>query len=242
MISIVVAYFEREKQLLRTLESFKQYDPGDFNVVIVDNGSKEDLILPKLPYEVKQVKLTGMPGHCVFTYNAGFLESLDSDIIIMQGAECCHQGNVIEYAKRVTDSTYISFGCYSLSEKETPETVVINNRCQTFDGDSAWYNHPVYNGRGLNFCSAITTKNIIKLNGFDERFGYGCAYEDDYLLHQISMLGLTVEITADPFVFHQWHPMMGNRSEESWEKNLNLFNELSQSKEFRSKHILTLDL
>lgn len=244
MITIVIAYFERQVLLEKTLDSFKKYNPKEFNVIIVDNGSEGDVVLPELSYDVEVVKITGMPGHCVFTFNVGFSFAIKrSDIIIMQGAECCHNGNILKRAKEITNEMYISFGCYSLGQGESIDTVKINNRCQTFDGDSAWYNHPIYNPRGFNFCSAITTENLIKLNGFDERFGYGCGYEDDYFLHQLRKLGLKIELTLEPFVFHQWHPTGGKGRElESWHRNLALFTELSKGNEYKAQHTLTSDL
>jgi glycosyltransferase involved in cell wall biosynthesis len=45
MISIVITYFNRQKQLNKTLDSFKDYNPKDFNVVIVDDGSDEPIVL-----------------------------------------------------------------------------------------------------------------------------------------------------------------------------------------------------
>jgi hypothetical protein len=91
-----------------------------------------------------------------------------------------------------------------------------------------------------NFCSAITTKSLIKLNGFDERFKDGCAYEDNYFLHQITMLGLKIEVTADPFVLHQYHSLAWDPSK--WGINQRVFETLRQGKEYRAKHLLTPDL
>jgi len=245
MISIVLAYYNRQNQLTKTLDSFRQYDAKDFNVIIVDNASDMDIILATLPYDVKVVKLTDKSWkHCSTTFNTGFLEALKkgADIIIMQGAECSHAGDILTYAKRVTDETYITFGCYATAQGEDMEAVVRIDRPCTMDGQRSWYNHPEIRPVAYNFCSAITAKNLIKLNGFDERFKDGMGYEDNYFLHQIAVLGLRIEITADPIVYHQYHEVAGDRSNASWQRNYDLFNELSQGNEFKAKHILTPDL
>lgn len=243
-VTILLTYLNRPESLQWTLKSFLQYNPKDFNVLIIDDNSKEDIRLPDLPYDVRVIKFTTEPWVNIYTclLNMGFFYALDSDpdIVIMQHSECYHVGDVLGYAKKITDKDYISFGCYSLGKDETPESYEILDRpCQT-DGQRSWYNHPTIRPVGYNFCSAITTKNLVKLNGFDERFKDGCAFEDNYFLHQIAMLGLKVEVTAHPFVLHQYHPVMWNPAK--WPINQHVYETLRQGKEYRAKHILTPDL
>jgi glycosyltransferase involved in cell wall biosynthesis len=244
MITILMSYINRPESLKWTLKSFLKYDPRDFNVVIIDDNSKEPIKLPDLPYKVRVIRFTNEPWVHIYTalLNMGFMYALDEDpdIILMQHSECYHQGDVLSKAKQVTDETYISFGCYALGRDETPENYEIIDRPCTMEGERSWYNHPVYRPVGYNFCSAITAKNLIKLNGFDERFKEGCAYEDNYFLHQIAMLGLKVEVTAEPFVFHQYHSTAWDPNK--WGINQRVFETLRQGKEYRAKHILTPDL
>src|ERR1035437_7092801 len=129
MIAIAMTYLDRQAQLNKTLESFRQYDPKDFFVVIVDDGSPEDIILPELPFEVTVLKTynkTWSQGDPA--WNCGFKIALEQnpEIIILQNAECYHSGDILNYAKRVTDESHISFGCYSLSQGDAFK--VINNR------------------------------------------------------------------------------------------------------------------
>lgn len=243
-ITILLTYLNRPESLQWTLKSFLKYNPKDFNVLIIDSDSSEDIILPKLPYDVRIIKQRNEPwsDKYVCNLNIGFLYALEynPDIIIFQHSECYHVGDVLNTAKKVTDENYISFGCYALGKDETPESFEIIDRPCTQDGQRSWYNHPVIRPVGYNFCSAITAKNIVKLNGFDERFMHGCAYEDNYFLHQIAMLGLKVEITEDPFVLHQYHPVGWDGSK--WGINQRVYETLRQGREFRAKHILTPDL
>jgi glycosyltransferase involved in cell wall biosynthesis len=238
MTAIVCTYYNRQEQLLRTLESFTQYDPNEFRVVIVDDGSDEDIKLPITRFEVvvlKTYRKTWLQGDPA--WNIGFYYALlkNPNVVILQNAECYHEGDILSYAKRVTDKTYISFGCYSQSKNGK----TINNKCASFGGDSAWYNHPVYRPTGYHFCSAITANNLRKINGFDERFSFGVGYDDDYLLHQIKCLGLKVEITEEPFVIHQWHEQMMGKD---YNGNEALFNELIKQNNYKAEHLLTIDL
>lgn len=245
-VSIVMTYYNRQTQLLKTLESFKKYDPKDFNVVIVDDGSDSPPALLKYPFDIKLIHvknkkwILGTPA-----WNIGIRQALQSnpDVIILQNAECYHAGDILSVAKFVDDNIYLTFGCYSQGKDEEVGSV-INNRKASFDGESAWYNHSLYNPRALHFCSAITARNMAKLNGFDERFSYGTGYDDDYFLHQVACLGLKVCIADNPYVIHQWHYNHTTRPDfnELSLKNRNLFNEMAVKKEFRAEHIFTEDL
>jgi len=245
-VAICMTYFNRQKQLNKTLDSFRQYNPKDFFVVIVDDESPEDIKLSNLPFAVTVIKMRDKHWtNPEPAYNAGINYALysDADIIILQNAECWHGMDILTAAKTVTDKTYITFGCYSQGESEEPGSVV-NNKGATFDGESAWYNHPIYRPVGYDFCAAITANNIRKLNGYDERFSHGIGYGDNYLLARIQMMGLRVLITDTPYVVHQWHySAKGNPNAEILlNKNLLLYNQLIQEKNFRAEHLITADL
>lgn len=242
-----MTYFNRQAQLIKTLESFKKYNPKDFNVIIVDDNSPEDIALPPLDFEVQIIKLTTRKTvSSAPVYNEGFRKALQSnpDIVIIQNAECYHASDILSKAKEVNEKTYIAFSCYSLAEGESPETVVRNDRIALYNGDSAWYNHPEFRPVGFHFCSAITAENLKRINGFDERFMYGIDYDDNYLIHQVRTMGLEVIIPADYFVYHQFHynvlrPLAGF---DNLRNNLELYNELVLKNEFRAVHLITPDL
>lgn len=243
MISIVMTYLSRQDQLNKTLESFLRYDPKEFEVVIVDDGSPDDIVLSDYPFKVNVIKVKdktwvlGTPA-----WNIGIAEALkaEPDVIILQNAECKHVGNILDIAKTVDNASYFAFGCYSQGKDLSD---VINNKCAAFDGDSAWYNHSKYRPKAYHFCSAITATNMKRLNGFDERFAYGIGYDDDYLLHQIKQLGLTIKIIDSPFVVHQWHysSQPSPDKDKLVKKNQTLYAELSKKTEYRAKHLITKD-
>jgi len=247
MMAIVMTHLNRQEQLNKTLESLNQYNPDDFCVIIVDDCSREEIILPQLPFEVTPLKMydkTWVMGDPA--WNRGLHHALlnNPDIIIIQNAECYHNGDILGYAKaHVTEANYISFGCYSQAKGEEIGSV-INPKGASFDGESAWYNHPEFRPVAYHFCAAISSANMKKINGFDERLCMGVGFDDDYLLHQIRCLGLHVQITADPFVIHQWHEHTKYPVDEasSFHQNEGLFRELCKEGNYRAKHIITPDL
>jgi glycosyltransferase involved in cell wall biosynthesis len=262
-ISIVLTYHNRQKLLEKTLLSFAESEHKDFNVVIVDDCSPEDIVLPKLPYQVSILKLQNKTWLNVApVFNMGFNYALleNPDIIIFQSAECYHVGDIISYASKITNDDYISFGCFQIDKNATLNGHDINSlvkdikhNVQGFNrdvGQNCWWNHPVHAREGLYWCAAITAQNLKKLNGIDERFSYGYAHEDSYFLYQVESLGLKIEITANPFVVHQWHPAMWlpGEGDELIKKNIEILDEGRyrlrdrNEKSYRSKHIITQDL
>lgn len=247
MICVIMTYKDRSFQLERTLLSLKT-SQTDFRVIIVDDNSINEIKLPVLNYPVSIVRLTEkrwMNPEPVLNY--GLLEALkyNPDIIVVQNAECYHVGDVLKYAESVTDNNYLTFGCFSLSRESTYlNRMPINHIGASKDGQDAWYNHSLYRPVAYDFCSAITTKNIVKLNGYDERLSSGWGYGDNYFLERIKMLGLKIEIIDSPFVCHQWHydaPVPQNKA-ELIEQNKKLYHELLKEHNYRAEHLITPDL
>lgn len=252
-VIVVITYFDRQYQLTKTLESIKNSQHTNFEVVIVDDCSESPIVHNITEYPVTILRTINKRWiNPEPAYNTGLNYAMKKkpDVIIIQNAECYHVGDVISYATQVTDSTYITFGCFSLNDKNTfqdhniVKLIQENPRRATIDGDLAWYNHPVYRPCAFDFCAAITAKNMKKLNGYDERFSTGWAYGDNYLLARVNMLGLKVEITERPFVVHQWH--YTQRVEADWvrlnARNLLLYKQLTMLGEYKAKHLFTKDL
>ena len=246
-VAIVMTYVNRQAQFNRAIASiFKQ--EYSVHVIVVDDCSEIPLTVPdNYPVEVIRINEKDWFDKDI-PLNIGIVRAITSgaDLIILQNAECYHVGDVIRYALKVTDKTYLSFGCFSLGRERTErgEDPPIVNRGATFDGDEAWYNHPLYFPRGYDWCSAITAENMRKLNGMDERFAYGVAYGDNDFLRRVKALGLTVEITSFPYVVHQWHYTPKNIeriTSERWEMNRLLYESMKTSKNYRAIHTKTGD-
>jgi glycosyltransferase involved in cell wall biosynthesis len=250
-IAIVMTYFNRQYQLDQTLRTISKTNQKDIEVIIVDDcsdvapniGSSD---FPITVYRTENKKwLDGSPA-----YNLGIFHAIKKkpDIIILQNAETYHVGDVIDYASRVTNDSYISFGCYNLSKgdtfKEHNITEIIKNNARAVDNEAnAWLNHKTIRPMGYHWCSAITTQNMIRLNGFDEGFSDGYCFEDDELLARVRMLGLKVEITDYPFVVHQWHDR--NYVPANWSplyrKNKDQYDRLVAENNHVAKHYITPD-
>jgi len=203
MVTIVMAYHNREKQLLKTLSSIQ----GDCEVIIVNDS--EPLELPEYSFGITEIRIRNKtwinPG---VNFNIGFAEALsrNPEKIIIQNPECYHVGDILSVVEeKLTDQNYLSFPCYSLSKDQDVDFRDFNGRTALNNGDSAWYNHSVYRPEALHFCCALTANNLRKINGFDENFANGLGYEDNYFIHQIRTLELKIQFVDNPFVLHQYH-------------------------------------
>lgn len=251
-VVIVMTYFDRPYQLSRTLHSIVRTAYQHVEVVIVDDSSNQppDVGLSNIRMKVIRTR------HKRWTnpepaYNVGIQEALDrgADVVILQNAECYHVGDVVSAAAQVTDTNYISFPCFSINEKTTFRThdisalMMANDIGATADGQNAWYNHARHRPVAYDFCSAITVKNIVELNGYDERFSAGWGYGDDYLLQRIKMMGLKVEIPNLPLVVHQWHYNYAGAANRKplIERNRLLYLKLITEGQPKAKHLYTAD-
>ena len=220
MISIVMAYHNRINQLEKTLQSINQSSVKDIEIIVVDDFSDDannpsSLLQFYKHLNPKLISMRDIDGEkkymnpCI-PYNVG-LRASSGDIVIIQNPECAHIGDVLKFSQdNCNETSYFSFNCYSLNKNDT-DVFQKTNTLPTFKesftgyGESGWYNHHIYNPRGYHFCSALSRKNLIRLNGFDERYAYGHCFDDDEFAYRIKLLGLRFDFVFQPMVIHQFH-------------------------------------
>jgi len=228
-ISIIMAYFNRKKLLINTLNTIEMTQHDDYEIIIVDDCSNEENRVEDLMLKYKNLKVIRLElkdkwyiNPCI-PFNIGINNSI-GDYIILQNPECLHVGDVLTYVKNnLTNNNYISFSCYSLDSDNTDlinnipldsesiiKNITFNNRSVISDGDLGWYNHPTYRPVALHFTNAITKENLNKIGNFDESYAMGIGYDDNDLLNNIINYGLNVEYSTTPFVIHQNHYNISN--------------------------------
>lgn len=247
-VIIVITYFERFFQLCKTLESIRSY--SDCDIIVMDDHSEVPLSLEEHGVEVITTRKKRWDCVAAIPANRGLQRAIDkaADAVIIQGAECYHIGAIVEHVRnRLTEKNYLSYGCYSIDKEATFQSWngVTLDRGAKSNGENGWYNHPSLRPNGYHWCSVATTKNWIKLNGFDERYSEGIAMGDENLIQRVKLLGLEVKIPAYPYVVHQWH-YSGNYVDPHAPENLKKYKRnqdlLKGISGFRAMHTKTEDL
>jgi glycosyltransferase involved in cell wall biosynthesis len=231
-ISIVTSYFNRKKELWRTLKTIEKSSFKDFELIIVDDGSDYRQRIEDLAEEFKFIRLKRIEpkdkqwvNPCI-PFNMG-IAMAQGDIIILQSPECLHMGDVIDFVDNHSkDNQYLVFACYSLSQKSSNnlESVDFNlslqdiessatgaiggfttSSCDTAGRYNTWFSHPTYRYCLYNFLVAVSTKDMLDLGGFDERFAYGLGFDDTDLVARILKKNMDIKLVAKPFCLHQFH-------------------------------------
>lgn len=262
MISIVTAYYNRKKLFKRTLQSIKNQNyKNTFEVIAVDDGSDEHERLEELTKEFPFLKVIRLEkknkwyqNSCI-PFNIGF-RAAKGDKIIIQNPECLHFGNILEYTENnLTDKNYLSFACFSLDKESTEnldvllktpssinEIIAKDNHIVKNDGDAGWYNHSIHRPEAYHFCTAISKKSLKKLNGFDERFALGIAFDDNEFVERIELF-LNIKFIDEEIILHQNHysptsTSYQNRADKTWLFNHNSFIFKNRVKRFNYSFLL----
>lgn len=242
-VSIVMTYFERKNQLINTIKSFSMNGYEGVELIIVDDASVEQLVTaeelscfaPNVDIRVIRVDPAKKKyfNPCI-SFNLGFAEARGR-LIIIQNAECIHVGDVVSYCRRnLDDNRYLSFGCFSIDkesmiqisnrekfDRSFLEKYISQEKAVNIDGENGWYNHSVFRPVAYHFTSALTRNSLDLLKGFDTRYAYGIAYDDDEFVERIRRSKMNIEIIDDVTVLHQWHYSMpkNKRFDELYTRN-----------------------
>ena len=219
-VSIVMAFYNRQELLDKTLESLERSTVKDYELIIVDDASAIPLVCSKA--KIIRVEKKDKWYNCsAIAWNRGMREAT-GDLIILQSPECYHVGDILSYAvNNIKPNLYLSFGCYSINKAETEELhrgklpVIVN---ALVDGHTGWYNHTKYRPCAYHFCSAILRNDLDIIGGFDERYAYGVAFDDDEFIRVIRYIGMDVKIIDSPYVIHQFHTHFEFEAYSAWKE------------------------
>lgn len=234
-VSIVMANHNRRKLLINTLKTIEFYNKDrDIEVIVVDdNSDKSESIVDvpglfKIPVIIIPIEKSDKKWMCCcMPFNIGFSYAT-GNIIIIQNPENLHVGDIVGYAlKHSVINVFLSFALYSMNQEESTKLIkktiskgifegirlkeaigtFVGKKEQWKDGDTCWYNHSMYQPAGNHLISAIRRTDLEDLNGFDERYGLGFAYDDFEFKVRILRKKMIIKIIDDPFAVHQRHAL-----------------------------------
>lgn len=258
-ISIVIAYHNRRDLFINTLKSISLYEyNSDLEIIVVDDASNNENKINDLGelFPDLDIKIIEVSEHYKWWYNPcipfnmGFNE-VTGDVVIIQNPECLHIGNIIKSVEEnIKDNDYLVFGCYAINKEETNkicdlefnenylENIVniitpLQNRRATDEKNSSWYQHSIYRNELLHFCSAMKTKDLIDLGGFDERFANGVAKDDREFIQRIIRKKMNIKTIDNPFVLHQRHEPTSYDKSDLVNINNIVFNKIKYEKTYK---------
>jgi len=154
------------------------------------------------------------------------------EFLMLTNPECFHSVNVLnEIDKSLFNnkSSYIICSCLNIkfmniindfndftfipstgSPNKNPETFFDGNICHINDellnmDKLEWYQHSIYNNRGLHFCTVISRINYDLVGGFDELYNDGIGWEDDDFIATVKFNNIKLLNRDDLVIFHMDH-------------------------------------
>lgn len=214
--SILYPYYKRAGHLHNTLVSFLHHysDRKDYEVIIAEDykntaNEHEHAELLKIIEQFKaQIRIAHIYipvktwNPCIAFNSAA--EKASGDFYLVTNPECFHYADILqgldeEFTK--DSSVYVVCGCRN--------RVGCNFFIETFDDlkgkDEAWYSHSTHRPGCLHFCNAVSKENWKKIDGFDEEYQHGIAYDDNDFINRVWIAKLEIVRRDDLLTIHIDH-------------------------------------
>jgi hypothetical protein len=227
-ISIVMAYFNREKQTIYTLDGFQKIYSNKYNfeVILIDDNSNDsntlNTIYKKYSFPIKYRYITkeekGKRVNSGLAYNIGF-SMASGDVIVIQNPECYHYTDILGeitkmnlelfyYTTEVISSPSFSVNEYIINNLNMNKMNIIEylKKENNSTYNNGWYNSPnmPYDRQHMHFCSIISKSKLDMLGGFDESYSDNYWYEDNEFLFRVKKILMPIFI-LDSLVIHLYH-------------------------------------
>jgi len=202
-VSIVMTSSNRSKQTYYTLSTISRDRYKNVQVILVDDSTSDPIsinILQSYPFTIDFISILPhkkMWGNPCINYNIGF-QFIEGGKVIIQNAEVCHVGNVVEYVHtNVSDNSYMIFDVKTTEGLQYNDIVYSRSMINTdiysdkevFAGDS-WYQSALHRNARFHFLTAVTRETFNKIGGFSYDYSVGNAYDDDDFVLRIDSLGI----------------------------------------------------
>lgn len=214
--SILMPCLNRQTQLNNTLASFAWHyglhDRTDYEVILMEDSKTTDDLSAvvnawRLAINICHVKQE-CPGFNPSTLFNAAAKCAAGEYLILTSPECLHFVDVLGMFDEILEAkpeAYVIGSC--MSARKVGRFTSPDN----FDyKEDRWYQHSVYNNKGLHFCSVLSKSQYTMVGGFDEKYADGIAYEDDAFRDIIKLRGIEVIPVDAAVVLHQEHDKPAN--------------------------------
>ncbi len=214
--SVLYPYYKRAGHLHNTFVSFLHHysHRDDYEVIIaedlkncIDDSLHTELmnVLNKFQDRIKisRITITEETWNPCIAFNKA-ARAASGSFFIVSNPECFHQVNIFqgfdeEFEK--DPSVYVVCGCRN--------KVGCNFFIENFDDlggqDEVWYSHSVHRNACLHFCNALSKESWEKVEGFDEDYFSGIAYDDNDFINRVRRARLKILEKDDLLTIHIGH-------------------------------------
>jgi glycosyltransferase involved in cell wall biosynthesis len=255
--SVIAAFYNNIKYLKLVLAGFQRQTEADFELIIADDGSKEEVvkeieqIASNYSFRIKHIwhpdkgfRKNKILNQAILTSSSDYLIFIDSDCVPHSKFVEEHlnekQENIVLTGRRVNLSKKITD---RLTEENIKEGFLESNSLLLIDDGFFGKSNYVEKGfylknkflreilnkkyRGLLGCNfSLYKKDILAINGFDERYEAPSIGEDSDIEFRLSLNGLKVKSLNHIAVqYHLYHKL-----QERLQKNLDLFEDVKKDK------------
>jgi len=217
--SIILPYCKRKNYLYNTLISFKHhYNRNDYEVVIIEDyknyeDTEEHIALHHLIAKFRgSINISWFYSILKDCYNPAPLFNLGAQLavgkfFVISNPECFHSVDILSGLDEefdVDENCYVICAC---EEVINPEGKII--RFENFKDFNfvhrIWFQHSKHNNRGFHFCSAISKDKYHQIDGFDDKFALGAAYDDNDFRDNVIYHHIPIKLRDDLVACHMRH-------------------------------------
>lgn len=224
-LSVIMPYYNREKQLINTLRTMNVSSvANDTEVIIIDDGSSPRLdadrigsIIGGLNFSLKITYIDPVnkwwKNQSAIPYNMGIDQS-SGEIILLNHAECLHRGDILSYAsKKTARGNYLTYSTYNLPDALTNNLLTSTTTSELLKQienlkfeKRRWWNHPKYRPTYRPFSASLHIDDLQKIGWFDEDLSNGPCFEDtEFRMRCCYYLNAIVVPAKNMVVIHQSH-------------------------------------
>ncbi|MCZ8513582.1 glycosyltransferase family 2 protein [Paenibacillus filicis] len=224
MVSIIIPNYNGLDLLRGCLLSIRNHVQTPYEIIVVDNGSKDGSLEHSLNQRVKLVSLpsnTGFPVACNYGLriaSGDALLLLNNDTLLTQGAmdnmlRCLYSSEDIGIVGPMTN--YAS-GKQQISE---PFTTVEDMAARMNVPDSGKW---MQTERIVGLCFLFRRELMDRIGLLDERFSPG-HYEDDDYCFRARLAGFRLMLVGDAFIYHHGSASF-KKEDRNWFEGLSVTN------------------
>lgn len=261
-IAVVIATYNRPDALAALLEGYLHQDSGDFELIVADDGSKDDVRLltedyaKRAPFPVTHLWHEDKGFRATVMRNRG-LAATQADYVIYTDADCVPAPDFIRRHRLLAEPGYfLSGNRVLLSEALTVRA--LREQLPLYDWTFArWAVARLQGGinrllpllrlpdggfrrrtperwQGVKTCNfSAWRKDLLAVNGFDEAYAGRWGLEDSDLAIRLIHAGIKHKNARfGASVFHLWHREADKRG---FDENQRLLDELIASKRSRAQ-------